>query len=168
MKDYEHGRHSQSRAITISYLGRATSLPVDWSRFWSSGNNNKTKWPQLLGEQLVDMPLCYCSAELVVSGVGGESPQHCQCAHNTTVAHLSGRRDERLVPHVRMDQLELCYCHQTRMCFVLGLFFWKMLHPPLCRIKGTIHGIFLWTYFVIIPLSYVRFFLRHMHWWDAT
>ena len=35
----------------------------------------------------------------MVSGVGGESPQHCQCAHNTTVAHLSGR-DERLVPHV--------------------------------------------------------------------
>ena len=34
----------------------------------------------------------------MVSGVGGESPEHCQCAHNTTVAHLSGR-DERLVPH---------------------------------------------------------------------
>ncbi len=50
-------------------------------------------------EQLVDMPLCYCSAELVVSGVGVESPQHCQCAHNTTVAHLSVR-DIRLVPHV--------------------------------------------------------------------
>ena len=35
----------------------------------------------------------------MVGGVGGESPQHCQCAHNTTVAHLSGR-DERLVPHL--------------------------------------------------------------------
>ena len=35
----------------------------------------------------------------MVSGVGGESPQHCQCAHNTTVAHLSGW-DERLFPHV--------------------------------------------------------------------
>ena len=29
LKDYEHGSHSQSRAIRISYLGRATSLPVD-------------------------------------------------------------------------------------------------------------------------------------------
>ena len=73
----------------ISYLGRATSLPVDFGRFWSS-SNTKTKLSQLLREQLVDMPSCYCSAELVVSGVGGESPQHCQCAHNTTVAHLSG------------------------------------------------------------------------------
>ena len=35
----------------------------------------------------------------MVSGVGVESPQHCQCAHNTTVAHLSVR-DKRLVPHV--------------------------------------------------------------------
>ena len=35
----------------------------------------------------------------MVSGVGGESAQHCQCDHTTTVAHLSGR-DERLVPHV--------------------------------------------------------------------
>ena len=33
----------------------------------------------------------------MVIGVGGESPQHCQCAHNTTVAHLSA--DERFVPH---------------------------------------------------------------------
>ena len=35
----------------------------------------------------------------MVGSVGGESPQHCQCAHTTTVAHLSGR-DERFVPHV--------------------------------------------------------------------
>ena len=35
----------------------------------------------------------------MVSGVGGESPQHSQCAHNTTVAYMSGR-DERLVSHL--------------------------------------------------------------------
>ena len=36
--------------------------------------------------------------------------------------------------HVRcMDQLELCCCRQTRMCFALGFFFWKMLHS---RIRG--------------------------------
>ena len=46
------------------------------------------------------------------------------------VTHNVGRdieeSEERLVPHMRcMDQLELCCCHQTRMCFALGLFFGK-------------------------------------------
>ena len=39
----------------------------------------------------------------MVSGVGGESRQHCQCVHNTIVTHLSGRyieeSEEHLVSH---------------------------------------------------------------------
>ncbi len=143
MKYYEHGRHSQPRAIRIGYLGRATFLPVDWSRFWSSSNNNKTKLPQMLREQLVDMLLCYCWAELVVSFDGGESPQHCQCAIPPSRICRVGMN--ALSHMCCMDQLELwlCCCHETRMCFVLGLFFWKMLNSPLYIITGTIHGIFL-------------------------
>ena len=75
----------------------------------------------------------------MVSGVGGESPQHCQCAHNTTVAHLSVR-DKRLVPQVLHGSVGIVL---LGMCFVLGLFFWKMLHSPLYIIKVTIHGIYL-------------------------
>ena len=58
--------------IEISSLAHATSLPVDIESFWSS-SNDKTKLPQLLREQLVDLPSCGCSDEFLVSGVGGES-----------------------------------------------------------------------------------------------
>ena len=143
--------YSQSRAVEISSLARVTPLPVDMGSCWSS-SSNKTKLPQLLREQLVDLPSRRCSAELVVIGIGGESAQHCQCVHNATVRHLSDRdidiedsSDERLVPHAqhasRVNQFELCGCHQTRMCFVLGLFFWEMLDSPLFRIEGTIHAL---------------------------
>ena len=118
--------------------------------FWSS-SSNKTKLPQLLTEQLVDLPSRRCSAELVVIGIGGESAQHCQCVHNSTVRHLSDRdidieeSDERLVPYAQhasiVNHFELCCCHQTRVCFVLGLFFLKMLDSPLFRIVGTIHAL---------------------------
>ncbi len=33
-------------------------------------------------------PLCRCSTELLISGVGGESHKHCQSVHNATVKHL--------------------------------------------------------------------------------
>ena len=122
VKNSERSRHSQSRAIEISSLARVTPLPVDMGSCWSS-SSNKTKLPQQLREQLVDLPSRRCSAELVVIGIGGESAQHCQ--------------------------FELCCCHQTRMCFVLGLFFWKVLDSPLFRIKGTIHGICHCTHFWI-------------------
>ena len=160
MENSERSRHSQSRAIEISSLARATPLPVDMGSFGSS-SSNKTKLPQLLREQLVDLPSRSCSAELVVIGIGGESAQHCQCVHNATVRHLSDRdidieeSDERLVPHAqhasRVNQFELCCC-------LLGLFFWKMLDSPLFRIKGTIHGICHCTHFVISLLSCVGFF----------
>ena len=42
----------------------------------------------------------------MVSGVGGEYPQHCQCAHNTTVAHLSGR-NERFVAWISWNLIVL-------------------------------------------------------------
>ena len=44
------------------------------------------------------------------------------------------------------------------MCFVLGLFFWKMLDSPLFRIKETIHGICHCTHLGISILNCVRFF----------
>ena len=81
-------------------------------------NKQTTMLPQLLRDHRVDLPLCRCSAELLVSGVGGESPQHCQSVHNATVPHLSDwdidivESDERLVPHTlnasRVNQFELC------------------------------------------------------------
>ena len=49
------------------------------------------------------------------------------------------------------------------MCFVLGLFFWKVLDSPLFRIKGTIHGICHCTHFGIRLLSCVRFFGTAAH-----
>ena len=89
-KNSERSRHSQSRAIEISYLARAT--PVDMGSVWSS-RNNKTTLPQLLREQLVDLPSRRCSAELVVIGIGGESAQHCKCVHNASHASVgSGYR----------------------------------------------------------------------------
>ena len=105
VKNSYRSRHSQSRAIEISYLARATPLAVDMGSFWSS-SSNKTKLPQLLREQLVDLPSS-CSAELVVIGIGGESAQHCQYVHTATVRHLSDRdidieeSDECLVPHAQ-------------------------------------------------------------------
>ena len=74
------------------------------------------------------MPLCYCSAELVVSGVGGESPQHCQCAHNTTVAHLSGR-DERLVPHVPHGSAGIVLLSPDTGVFCTGTLLLKNVAP---------------------------------------
>ena len=88
VKDSDRTRHSQAGTIEISCLARATSLPVDMDRFWASSNNT-TNLPQLLREHRVDLPSCRCSAELMGSGVGGESPQHCQYVYNGTVTHLS-------------------------------------------------------------------------------
>ena len=103
--------------IEISSLAHAASLPVDMERVWSS-SNDKTKLPQLLIEELVGLPSCGCSAEFLVSGVGGESHQHCRCVHSATVTHLSDQdidieeSDERLVPHAlhasRVNQFEMC------------------------------------------------------------
>ena len=136
VKDSERGRRSRSRAIDMGYLACATPLPVDMDSFWSS-SNNKTKLQQLLREQLVDLPSGRCSAELVVSGVGGESPQHCQSVHNGTVTHLSDldidieESDERLVPHamhaVKTGSVRIVLLSSDTDVFVLGLFFWKML-----------------------------------------
>ena len=70
MKDSDRNTHSQAGTIEISYLAGATFLPVDIERFWASSNNT-TKLPQLLREHRVGLPSCRCSAELLVSGVGG-------------------------------------------------------------------------------------------------
>ena len=56
-------------------------------RFWSS-SSNKTKLPQLLTEQLVDLLSRRCLAEFVVIGIGGESAQHCKCVHNARHASV--------------------------------------------------------------------------------
>ena len=130
VKDSDRTRYSQSRTIEFSYLARATSIPVDMDRFRASSNNT-TKLPQLLREHRIDLPSCRCSTKLLVSGVGGESPQHCQYVHNATVTHLSDQdidieeSDKHLVPQAvhasRVNRFELCSCHQTRMCFVLGI-----------------------------------------------
>ena len=136
VKDSERGRRSRSRAIEMGSLACATPLPVDMDSFWSS-SNNKTKLQQLLREQLVDLPSGRCSAELVASGVDGESPQHCQSVHNGTVTHLSDldidieESDERLVPHamhaVKTGSVRIVLLSSDTDVFVLGLFFWKML-----------------------------------------
>ena len=82
-------------------------------------------------EKLVDLPSRRCSAELVAIGI----------------------ESDELVPHAqhasRVNQFELCCCHQTRMCFVMGLLFWKTLDSSLFRI---------WTHYGISLLSCVRFF----------
>ena len=123
--------------------------------------------PQLLREQFVDLSSHHCSAEFLVSGVYGDFPQHSQCVYNATVTHLSDwnmdieESDECIVSHTllapRENQFELCCCHKTWMCFVLGLFFWKMLDSPLYRNNGTIYDMLLCTHFGISVLSCVRF-----------
>ena len=70
----------------------------------------------------------------MVSGVGGESHQHCQAVHNATVTHLSDldidveESDERIVPHavyaINNGSVRIVLLSSDTDVFVLGLFFW--------------------------------------------
>ena len=137
VKDSERSRRRHSTAVEISCVANGTPLPVDMDSFWSS-SNNKTKLQHMLREHLGKVPPDRCQAELVVSGVGGTVPECCQSFHNGSVLNYTDldieleEADERLIPHAlhatKKGSSRIVILSSDTDVFVLGLFYWKLLH----------------------------------------
>ena len=104
-----------------------------------------------------DLPSCHCSSELLVSYVSG---------------NLLSTANMFIMPQPRICRIRIYTSknlmnvpralHQTRTCFVLGLFLWKM------RLNALHNYTVYYSACTLGFVSWVVSGFSHMHWWDAT